>query len=214
MPPADFCNGVFPEHTCGLPKPRWRCCSGKPLRQRAAPALASRDQPRFLRPGVARACWPVQPPPRRPLALVDLPQPDRLGHLLSRIRAGFGLKAQPSPTTVRNRSLSNEPAGRASPKRNPPGRAVSCASSRKGPPSTAPEVPSTVELPRCRVMAAFSHRRIDEAWRSDAFVSPAAARLDEAGIASARPAGPGVRLDVPFPVDRSALDSFCAWNRS
>lgn len=51
-------------------------CSGKPLREQVTAPLAELHQPSCLRPGVSLAFGPFRPPPRRPLAAVDLPQPD------------------------------------------------------------------------------------------------------------------------------------------
>lgn len=83
MPLVSFCNRVSLEHAPKLPASRHRT-------QQAAPTTSRPSLPKdgldFLRSGVA---WlsPRRPPPGRPLALVDLPQPDRSRHPLSLIRA-------------------------------------------------------------------------------------------------------------------------------
>jgi hypothetical protein len=76
MPPTDFCSGVLPEHTSVLPKlhPGFTaasCCARgwhRPLRD-SANRVASGQGSLWL-------FGPFRPPSRRPLAAVDLPQPD------------------------------------------------------------------------------------------------------------------------------------------
>jgi len=101
MPPTDFCSGASPEHTSELPKlhssaAAANCCASgwlHPLRGSASRAVTGQG-----------SLWPLgpfRPPSRRPLAALDLPQPDLPGHLLSRIRAELRLKAQRNSTAVR-----------------------------------------------------------------------------------------------------------------
>jgi hypothetical protein len=92
MPPADFCSSASPEHTSDPSKPRHLVRRQAAAWQVAAP-LAEPHQPRCLRLGVALAFRPFRPPPRRPLAAQDLPQPNCLGHPLSQPRALVHLKA-------------------------------------------------------------------------------------------------------------------------
>jgi hypothetical protein len=158
--------------------------------------------------------WPFRPPPRRPLAAVDLPQPDWLEHPLSRSRVRLCLKAQPSQTTVRLRSLSNGIAQRTLPKLDPPYGAASCALSRKSTQSAAPEVPSLASASRCREAAASTPRRIAEPWLADAFVTNINTRLDRAGISLARPPRAARGSRIRLRGGRSALGDFRAWNSS
>jgi hypothetical protein len=188
MPPTDFYSGVFPEHTCDLPKP-CRSLQRRTAARQAVTPLAGLLRPSFFRLGVSLAFQPFRPPPRRPLAAVDLPQPDQPGHLLSRTRVELRLKVQRTPTTVRLRPLSNGYAQQASPKLNLPCRAASCMLSRKNTPSAAPEVPSSTLAPRLREAAASAKRRIARPQPSDAFLTNINTRLDEAGISLARPPG-------------------------
>jgi hypothetical protein len=95
------------------------------------------------------AFQPRRPPPRRPLAAVDLPQPDRPEHLLSRVRVDPRLEEQRSSTALRC-----GPRYRT----NPPGAPRLRSAHLVGPPpafprerrtrAAAPEVPSTKQPPR------------------------------------------------------------------
>lgn len=91
---------------------------------------------------------PRRPPPRRPLALVDLPQPDRPEHLLSRTRIERCLEKRRSSTALRC-----GPRYRT----DPPGAPRLRSAHLVGPPpvlprerrarAAAPEVPSTKQPP-------------------------------------------------------------------
>jgi hypothetical protein len=213
MPPADFCSSASPEHTSDPSKPH-HLVRRQAAAWRVAAPLAGPHQPRCLRPGVALAFRPFRPPPRRPLAAQDLPQPDCLGHPLSQPRAVVYLKDQHTPAAVRLRPLSNGIAQQASPKCHLPCRAASCALPRKSSHSAAPRVPSIASASRCRKAAASSPRRISGTQPTDAFVTNINTLPDGAGISLARP--PGAFQDRnPTPRgDRSALDDFCVWNSS
>jgi hypothetical protein len=188
MPPADFCSSASPEHTFDPSKPRHSVRRRTAAWPVAAP-LAGPHQPRCLRPGVALAFRPFRPPPRRPLAAQDLPQPDCLGHPLSQPRAVACLKARLTPAAVRLRPLSNGIAQQASPKRDLPCRAASCALPRKSSHSAAPRVPSVVAASRHREAAASAPRRISERRPTDAFVTNINTLPDGAGISLARSPG-------------------------
>jgi hypothetical protein len=107
---------------------------------------------------------------------------------------------------------------------NPPGSPRRSETRLVEPPLARPRERARRRLrPRCLLLsrpsvageqAASSRRRIHESWRSDAFVSDIDPGPDWTNIASGRPPRAGVRLNNPFPDDRSALDSFCAWNCS
>jgi hypothetical protein len=94
------------------------------------------------------AFQPRRPPPRRPLAALDLPQPDRPGHLLSRVRVDPRLEELRSSTALRS-----GPRYRT----NPPGAPRLRSAHLIGPlpafprerrvRAAAPEVPSTTEPP-------------------------------------------------------------------
>lgn len=81
-------NWAIHEHTemMNQTSPPW-VRQPKLPRRRVTMALASHRQPSFLRPGVCFRSVRSQPPPRRPRAAMDLPQPGRPGHLLSPTRA-------------------------------------------------------------------------------------------------------------------------------
>jgi hypothetical protein len=92
----------------------------------------------------------TQPPPRRPLTAVDLPQPDRPGHLLSPTRAALDLEwiEDNDRAVTASKTRTSQPELPA-PKNGSLTRAASPASSRKSTRSAAPEVPSTPGLHPC-----------------------------------------------------------------
>jgi hypothetical protein len=88
------------------------------------------------------------PPPRRSLAVEALPQPDRLGHLLSRTRGNRGRSGLGSPSTLVRGALVRIRRARARFREPSPLRAASPGPPRRGTSSAAPEVPSVDGHPR------------------------------------------------------------------
>jgi hypothetical protein len=160
------------------------------------------------------ALQPRRPPPRRPLALVDLPQPDRPEHLLSRVRVEPSLEEQPSSTALRC-----GPRYRT----NPPGAPRLRSAHLVGPlpalprerreRAAAPEVPSTKQPPLAgsgsRAPSLTTGAQSADAFSTD---SPGGPDWGPAG----RRLGRHETLEprVPFRSDRSALLGFCDRNSS
>jgi hypothetical protein len=97
---------------------------------------------------------PRRPPLRRPLAAVDLPQPDRPEHLLSRVRVAPRLEELHGSTALRC-----GPRFRTNPPGAPRSRSAHLVGPLPAPPrerkarTAAPEVPSTKETPPSRSRA-------------------------------------------------------------
>jgi len=147
MPLASFCNGASPEHASVPSDPRRRprqavVTSGDGIPFGTPSAGLSQARGRL-------AFRPRRPPPRRPLAAVDLPQPDRPEHPLSRFRVALRLEEQRCSTVLRC-----GPRYRT----KPPGMPRLRSAHLVGPLSVlprerrarraAPEVPSTNQPPR------------------------------------------------------------------
>jgi len=202
VPLVDFCNWAIHEHTQQRSRPRPIRAPASRRTDRVASPLARYRQPSFSRPGVETDSGSIsQPPPRRPLAAMDLPQPVRLAHLLSPTDAWSALEiVRPSDRAVTVSVKPNQPARLTAPKHGSPPRAASPASSRKESSSTAPEVPSTPGLPSDE----GSDRRLpaDESssWRPpSAFVSAFSAHPDEANDPAARPPRSRRAWSLPSP---------------
>jgi hypothetical protein len=206
MPPASFCNRGFPEHASGPSD--LRQIERQAALRRMATSLSVCHQPSFLRLGVTWHWSPRRPPPRRPLAAVDLPRPDRLGHLLSRNRAALRVEDDVARRPCGRGPLSNDPARSAGLASGVPSRAALRGLSRKGTRTAAPKVPSALEAsPRGSSFARPTTEAASQA--TDAFCSATHARPDrderDAGSAVQDLRGSRIRSRC----DRSALQDVC-----
>jgi len=169
--------------------------------------MASHPPPNDVTPdGVAPAglsqvggrstCSASPPPPWRPLATVDLPQPDRPGHLLSRTRVAPRLETTKRDGPAVWASLPNESAWPARLAPDAPCRAASRARSRKKARAAAPEVPSTPETP---LRGAALLARPSGAGRSTDAFSTVCRNDPDWGPLGARLAHRGIETRGPFP---------------
>jgi hypothetical protein len=219
MPSVDFCNVRDPRARPPLrqtpPHLRWQATA-----RRAAPpsrrkvTRAGLPQLRGLRLPKA-----LRPPPRRPHADVDLPQPVWSGHLLSPANTLHGLESAlksdrsevgpPQRGNQRARPFEREPVE--------PFRAASRRRSRKRRRSTAPEVPSTSSPDSCEPGVTAGQPWSSRDWSAahETFATSADPTLDEVASdwlsrnehgAPFRARRPRLRLQSP--------EGFCVWKDS
>jgi hypothetical protein len=138
---VSFCNGVSPEHA-SAPSKLQRASGEPPLSERRQPFRSAADRA-FSGQGSLGLLNRVDPHWLRPLAPVDLPRPNRLGHPMSRNRAEVNMESDSTRRPCGVGPLSNDPARSLRFTPAAPCRAVIRALSRKRSRTTAPEVPSS-----------------------------------------------------------------------
>lgn len=149
----------------------------------------------------------------RPLATMDLPQPDRLEHLLSRNRAALEVEYSQHGGPAVVDLLANDSARNLRLSPEAPCRAVLRTSSRKQERTTAPKVPSAEGDSRWEVARPTRHRS-GGGRTSGAFVSTIHVRPDSSprngGSAPLNHIGPKILVQER----RSALHDICDRNSS
>jgi hypothetical protein len=140
MPPVSFCNALFPEHAIALSDLQWN--SGEPLSTRWRRSFRFAANRAFSGQGSLGLLHRVDPHHTRPLAPVDLPQPDRPGHPLSRNRAAPKVEYSQLGGPAVVGLVANDFARNLRLAPENPSRAVLRPSSRKQERTTAPKVPS------------------------------------------------------------------------